>query len=258
MTSSLPGAQRTAGKRSQPLVKHFLKNEDWNSHRRKPISRISRMALTFSGRTSANTTENCSSNPPRRISKRFLDKVREVIKANKTSHGWTSDYATQPGHPRMGATITSMCAVSEPLRNVDHAIFQALWRWAKRRHPNKGTHDGLKRNTSRPSAGETGFSRVKSLEEGDKPKIIQLALGARTPIRRHIKIKGEANPYDPAWEVYFEQRLGVKMADDLRGQEQTAPPVERAKWSLPCLPTENHQAHRMAQPSHHLAIQGRQ
>jgi len=23
-------------------------------------------------------------------------------------------------------------------QSVDHAIFQALWRWAKRRHPNKG------------------------------------------------------------------------------------------------------------------------
>ena len=35
-------------------------------------------------------------------------------------------------------------------------------------------------------------------------------------IRRHTKIKGAANPFDPKWEVYFEQRLGVKMADDLK------------------------------------------
>jgi RNA-directed DNA polymerase len=30
-------------------------------------------------------------------------------------------------------------------------------------------------------------------------------------VRRHIKIKGEANPFDPKWETYFENRLGWKM-----------------------------------------------
>ncbi len=40
----------------------------------------------------------------------------------------------------------------------------------------------------------------------------------RVPIRRHIKVIGQANPYDPEWEVYFEQRLGVKMEHDLQGR----------------------------------------
>lgn len=39
-----------------------------------------------------------------------------------------------------------------------------------------------------------------------------------TPIRRHVKIKGEANPYDPRWETYFEKRLDVKMEVSLRGR----------------------------------------
>jgi RNA-directed DNA polymerase len=38
------------------------------------------------------------------------------------------------------------------------------------------------------------------------------------PIRYRIKIKGAANPYDPAWEVYFEERLGVQMAEHLQGR----------------------------------------
>ncbi len=36
---------------------------------------------------------------------------------------------------------------------------------------------------------------------------------ARIPIKRHTKIRGEANPYDPAWETYYEKRLDVKMVD---------------------------------------------
>ena len=39
-------------------------------------------------------------------------------------------------------------------------------------------------------------------------------------IVRHRKIKGEANPYDPQWEIYFEQRLGLKMLDTLQGRRQ--------------------------------------
>ena len=40
------------------------------------------------------------------------------------------------------------------------------------------------------------------------------------PIQRHTKIKGTANPYDPCWELYFEERLGVKMSSDLKGRRQ--------------------------------------
>jgi RNA-directed DNA polymerase len=32
-----------------------------------------------------------------------------------------------------------------------------------------------------------------------------------TPIKRHIKVKGEANPYDPVYETYFEDREGSHM-----------------------------------------------
>jgi hypothetical protein len=38
-----------------------------------------------------------------------------------------------------------------------------------------------------------------------------------TPIKRHIKVQGEANPYDPAYETYFEDREGSHMLDTFRG-----------------------------------------
>ena len=43
---------------------------------------------------------------------------------------------------------------------------------------------------------------------------------AGIPITRHIKVKGEANPFDPAWEAYFEDRLSVKMTTNLKGRRQ--------------------------------------
>ena len=49
---------------------------------------------------------------------------------------------------------------------------------------------------------------------------VRLFSAADVKIKRHIKIKGEANPYDPEWEPYFERRLGLKMANDLKGRQQ--------------------------------------
>lgn len=37
-------------------------------------------------------------------------------------------------------------------------------------------------------------------------------------IRRHSLVKGDANPFDPEWETYFEARLGFKMVEQLRGK----------------------------------------
>src|SRR5262249_13791722 len=37
-------------------------------------------------------------------------------------------------------------------------------------------------------------------------------------IRRHVKVRGAANPYDPSWELYFEERLTAQMANTLTGR----------------------------------------
>jgi RNA-directed DNA polymerase len=54
-------------------------------------------------------------------------------------------------------------------------------------------------------------------EDGER-KLVKLVYASDTPIQRHTKIKGEANPFDPAWEQYFEERLSLTMKDNLRGR----------------------------------------
>jgi hypothetical protein len=56
-------------------------------------------------------------------------------------------------------------------------------------------------------------------EDGSVKKV-KLVKASDTPIRRHTKIKGAANPFDPAWEEYFENRFGLKMKDSPRGKNQ--------------------------------------
>ena len=57
------------------------------------------------------------------------------------------------------------------------------------------------------------------MSQTGKLQSIQLFSAAKVPIQRHVKIRGEANPYDPKWELYFEERLDVKMEQNLKGKQ---------------------------------------
>jgi RNA-directed DNA polymerase len=97
---------------------------------------------------------------------------------------------------------------------VDHAIFQAIWRWATRRHPHKGKRWVKNKYFKRVGTRDWVFF-------GDYDgKEWRLFSASRIPIKRHIKIKADANPYDPAWELYFEERLSRQMEHTLRGSRQ--------------------------------------
>lgn len=50
-----------------------------------------------------------------------------------------------------------------------------------------------------------------------------LARASDTKIVRHVKLRGDANPYDPDWEHYFEDRMDLKMKGSpvSEGRKQT-------------------------------------
>ena len=51
-----------------------------------------------------------------------------------------------------------------------------------------------------------------------EPYTVRLMKAADVRIVRHTLIRHEANPYDPAWEGYFEERLYSKMQSTLAGR----------------------------------------
>ncbi len=63
------------------------------------------------------------------------------------------------------------------------------------------------------------FEGIIQAENG-KAKVVRLLKVNDIVIRRHTKIKGEANPYDPDWETYFEERLGLQMKENLKGYKR--------------------------------------
>ena len=49
-------------------------------------------------------------------------------------------------------------------------------------------------------------------------KVVRLLAASSIHIERHTKIRAEANPYDPAWEPYLEERMTWKMGHTLAGR----------------------------------------
>ncbi len=151
--------------------------------------------------------------PSRKNITTFLTNIRDVIKGHAQTPSGQLIALLNP-KIRGWANYHQHVASKQTFVKVDFAIFKALWQWAKRRHPHKN-HRWIRRKYFR-SDGPRGWVFYGELDG----KLKQLRFAADTPITRHQKIKGEANPYDPDWEVYFEKRLGVKMANNLRQRRQ--------------------------------------
>ncbi len=98
--------------------------------------------------------------------------------------------------------------------HVDTAIFEKLWRWARRRHRNKRWQWVKKKYFPKGNGRSWSFSGEV---EG---KRVYLFRAGNVPIKRHIKIRAAANPFDPEWELYFEKRLVYKVKETLDGQWQ--------------------------------------
>jgi RNA-directed DNA polymerase len=157
------------------------------------------------------------SKPARKNVSTCLQKVRTLSKATKHAtagdlivqrnplmRGWAND------HQHVGSLVI--------FARVGHAIFQALWQGAKRRHPNT-SNQGMKERSFQASNGQNWVCYgVIVTKEGVVEKY--LLHPAHIPSKRQVKRKGEANPSDPAWEESFEKRLGVKMVHHLKGNRQ--------------------------------------
>ena len=105
----------------------------------------------------------------------------------------------------------------ETFAKVDHEVYQKLWGWAKRRHPTKSS-GWIKKKYFDTSATRSWEYGGTSQRPNGASYTLRLARAQETPIKRHIKIQNRANPYDPEWETYFEDRVRLQMQEDLKGR----------------------------------------
>lgn len=104
---------------------------------------------------------------------------------------------------------------------MEHLIFRALWRWARRRHRGKNAEWIRKKYFG--SIGERNwvFGTTAVNKEGER-FWMELHSIPGTPIQRHKKIRGDYNPFDPAQEMYGETLRQERMAESMSYRKQWA------------------------------------
>jgi RNA-directed DNA polymerase len=196
-----------------PMVKQFLGERGLSlSPEKTKIVHIEE-GFDFLGQNIRKYAGKALTKPAKKNVKAFLRKTREVIRTNK---GATAGGLIAILNPmiRGWANYHRHAASKRTFAKVDNAIYEALNDWAKWRHPQKSRRWVMKKYY------RTTGSWIFYGEVADKKgaaKTIELFKASSTPIKRHTKIKAEANPYDPEWEQYIEDRMGTKMVDHMKG-----------------------------------------
>jgi RNA-directed DNA polymerase len=154
----------------------------------------------------------------------FLEKIRTLFRRHKTMNAGALIVLLNPlieGWARYHAFGASTHAY----HTVDNAIYQCVRRWIHRRHP----HQGIRWQMAKYFAPHNGwrwcFTGEWTKENGNRSQFF-LRKAADMPIRRHVPIRKEANPFDPAWEPYFEKRSDATMVRTLAGKRQLL-----ARWT---------------------------
>jgi len=157
--------------------------------------------------------------PARKSVSAFLKEVREIIRRHPTAAAYVLIAKLNP-KIRGWANYYRHVVSSKTFHAVENAIWQALWRWAVRRHHNKGARWIHNRYFSRVGTRDWVF---QGRSPDGKRRLILLPSTIR--VARHAKVKLDANPYDPAWQPYFAWR------DKRRVQRSLLPtPTVRTLW----------------------------
>ena len=121
---------------------------------------------------------------------RHKDRKQEILIKNLNSiiKGWCNYYST---------TIAK-----EVFSKLDYLLYWKLMKWGIKRHNNKTKKFVAKKYFH--TIGDNNWRFAAKMKEG---KLFPLKLHSETPIVRHIKVKGNASPYDGN-SVYWSTRMG--------------------------------------------------
>jgi RNA-directed DNA polymerase len=195
----------------KPLVEHFLQERGLElSHEKTRITR-SEDGFDFLGQTVRRFADGkVLLKPSHKSVQTFLAKIQGVI-GGQGGQGTAGELIQVLNAKIKGWTMYHRHACSKrTFTRVEVRIFHMLWRWCRRRHHRRSASWIKKKYFKR--FGDRDWVFTGSLKDGQgRSRPICLLQAGRVSIRRQVKVRGEANPYDPRWALYFEERLFQKM-----------------------------------------------
>ncbi len=197
-----------------PAIRRFMATRGLELSEEK--TRITHIAegFDFLGQNVRKYGDQLLTKPAKKSIKSLLDKVRSIIKGNANA---TQEVLIRQLNPviRGWAMYHRHAAAKATFARIDSHIWHMLWQWAKRRHPAKGARWVIKRYFRARESRSWAFA-TKGSTDG-KFVSLQLFRAMTVEIKRHVKVPGAANPFDPAWTAYLARRRVSKHSVRLFG-----------------------------------------
>jgi RNA-directed DNA polymerase len=200
----------------KPLVEQFMSERGLQLSPEKTCITHIEQGFDFLGQNLRKFGGKLLITPSKKNMHAFLKKARDTIRSNRAAkqenmirllnpiiRGWASY------HRHIGA--------DSAYRKVRMALWYSLWRWATRRHPNKSSSWILHRYWDCFGQRKWYFAALASSHaQRSRPYVVRLVDPTDIAIRRYVKVKSDANPFDPLWRGYFESRKRFRGAHPRR------------------------------------------
>jgi RNA-directed DNA polymerase len=208
----------------RPAVVQFLQERGLELSGEKTRITPVEEGFDFLGQTTRRFGAKVLTRPSRRSVAALLDKVRGILRSSGPADAGTLILRLNPVI-RGWALYHRHGASARTFARVDQVIFRSLWRWARRRHRGKSSR-WLKGQYFPTVERRSWVFTGTVVGRGGTAEAVHLVRAGAVSIRRHVKVRGDAHPYDPAWEPYYEERLLARMQD-----EQTGRWLVRVLWA---------------------------
>ena len=202
----------------RPLVVHFLRERGLElSEEKTRVTHIGE-GFDFLGWNIRKYDGKLIIKPSLKNVKAIKGTIREIMRENRQS---TTVGLIRLLNPviRGWANYHRVAVAKRTFSAVDAWIWRKAWRWARRRHPTKRAW-WVREAYFQTIEGRNWVLAAQAEEGYGKGRVLALARATETAIKRHVKIRADANPYDPSWADYFEARLGRKTRDALAGRRR--------------------------------------
>ena len=186
----------------KPVIVEFLRERGLKLSEEKTLITHITQGFNFLGQQVRKYGNKLLIRPTRQSVRSVLEKARQLIRQGR---GLAAAVLIRKLSPllRGWANYHRHVVSKRVFDRVGHCLKTMLWRWARRNHPNK-SRGWIKRRYH--SADQHGAFSVWVSDREGKKRVLSVYSVARTVIERHIKVRGEANPYQPESVEYFEKR----------------------------------------------------
>jgi RNA-directed DNA polymerase len=200
-------SKRLLVRKVRPAVEAFLAERGLTLSEEKTVITYIKDGFTFLGQTFRKEGRKLHIRPSKEGVLALIRKVGTIIrkyvgapmpimikKLNQALRGW--------------ANYHRHVMSSETFSRVDNYVFGRLKCMLRKRHRNK-SQVWLQKKYWTAAGGKNTFAVRVEVKKGVK-KVYQVVRACAIGIKRHIKIKAAANPYDPDYAAYFWNRRNRK------------------------------------------------